>query len=79
MFGDLSALPPLLVHAGEDEILRSDAVRITELARSADVDVRLEIYERMWHVWQVYLALPQAIQSLQDIAGFFKTHLRFNP
>lgn len=75
VFGNLRGLPPLLVHAGEDEILRQDAVRITELARSAGVDVRLEIYPRMWHVWQLFLELPQAQQSLEDIAGFFKAHL----
>jgi monoterpene epsilon-lactone hydrolase len=75
VFGNLRGLPPLLVHAGEDEILRDDAVRIEELARATDVDVRLEIYPRMWHVWQLYLALPQAIQSLDDIAQFLGSHI----
>jgi acetyl esterase/lipase len=75
VFGNLRGLPPLLVHVGEDEILRDDAVRIASLAKSVDVDVRLEIYPRMWHVWQLYLTLPQAIQSLDDIAQFLKAHL----
>jgi acetyl esterase/lipase len=56
-------------------MLREDAARMEELARSAGVDVRLEIYARMWHVWQLYLALPQATQSLDDIAQFLKSHL----
>ncbi|MGD8599388.1 MAG: alpha/beta hydrolase [Anaerolineae bacterium] len=75
VFGDLRGLPPLLVHAGQDEILRDDAMRIASLAESVDVDVRLEIYPRMWHVWQINLTLPQAIQSLDDIAQFLKAHL----
>ena len=75
VFGTLRGLPPLLVHAGENEILRDDAVCIEELARATDVDVRLEIYPRMWHVWQLYLALPQAIQSLDDIAQFLGSHI----
>lgn len=75
VFGNLRGLPPLLIHAGEDEILRDDAIRIASLAKSADVDVRVEIYPRMWHVWQINLTLPQAIQSLDDIAGFLKAHL----
>ncbi len=75
VFGDWHALPPLLVHAGEDEILRADAVRVEELARAAGVDVRLEIYPRMWHVWQLYLTLPQAFQSLDDVAQFLKSQL----
>lgn len=76
VFGDWHSLPPLLIHAGEDEILRDDAVRIDELARAAGVEVRLEIYPRMWHVWQLYLRLPQAVQSLDEIARFLKSHLK---
>lgn len=75
VFGHWHSLPPLLVHAGEDEILRDDAIHVTSLAKAAGVDVRLEIYPRMWHVWQLYLTLPQAIQSLDDIARFLTSHL----
>ena len=75
VFGDWHNLPPLLVHAGEDESLRDDAVQVASLAKAAGVDVRLEIYPRMWHVWQLYLTLPQATQSLDDIAQFLKAHL----
>jgi acetyl esterase/lipase len=77
VFGNLRGLPSLLVHAGEDEILRDDAVRVARLAKSVDVDVRLEIYPRMWHVWQLNLTLPQAVQSLNDIAHFLKAHSVF--
>ncbi len=75
VFGHWEGLPPLLVHAGADEILCNDALRIGELAKAAGVDVRLEIYPRMWHVWQLFLSLPQARQSLDDIAGFLGAHL----
>jgi epsilon-lactone hydrolase len=74
VYGDWRGLPPLLIHAGEEEILCDDAVRIAELARAAGVDVRLEIYPRMWHVWQIYPTLPQAAQSLDDIAQFLRSH-----
>jgi epsilon-lactone hydrolase len=75
VFGDLHGLPPLLVHVGEEEILRQDALRIVDRAKAAGVDARLEAYPRMWHVWQVYLALPQAVQSLEDISQFLVSHL----
>lgn len=75
VFGDWRGLPPLLIHVGEEEILRNDAEQIEELARAAGVDVRLEVYPRMWHVWQIMMALPQSIQSLDDIAGFLKARL----
>jgi acetyl esterase/lipase len=73
--GDWRGLPPLLIHAGEDEILRHDAKHAERLAREAGVAVRLEIYPRMWHVWQLYPSLPQAGQSLDDIAQFLGAHL----
>lgn len=76
VFGDWHGLPPLLVHAGEDELLREDAVRVEALARAAGVEVHLEIYPRMWHVWQLYLELPQAVQSLDEIAQFLKSYLK---
>jgi acetyl esterase/lipase len=75
VLGNLRGLPPMLIHVGEDEILRDDAIRIASLAKSVDVEVRLEIFPRMWHVWQINLTLPQAIQSLDDIAQFLKVHL----
>lgn len=76
-FGDWRGLPPLLIHAGEDEILREDAIRSEALAKQAGVDVQLEIYPRMWHVWQLYLTLPEALQSLDDIAQFLIKRLDF--
>ncbi len=72
IFGNLDNLSPLLIHVGEDEILREEAIRLTNRAKSAGVDVQLEIYPRMWHVWQIFLSLPQATQSLDGIARFFK-------
>lgn len=74
-FGNFHGFPPLLIHAGDDEVLRDDAVRIAEKANAAGVDVRLEIYPRMWHVWQINAKLPQTVQSLDDIARFLQSHL----
>lgn len=76
LLGDWRGLPPLLIHAGEDEILRQDAVEIAQAAAAAAVDVRLEVYDRMWHVWQLYAELPQAAASLDDVARFLCAKLR---
>jgi len=76
VFADLRGLPPLLIHAGEDEVLRGDCVRLAQLAKEAGVEVRLEVYPRMWHVWHLYHAnLPQASHALEDIAQFLKSHV----
>lgn len=74
LLGDWKGLPPMLIHAGEEEILKHDAIRINELASAAGADIELQIYPRMWHVWQINLDLAQSIDSLNKIAAFLKSH-----
>lgn len=76
VYGDWHGLPPLLIYVGQDEVLLDDATRIATEAHAAGVDVRLQTYPRMWHMFQLFLALPQAVASLNDIADFLKAHLR---
>lgn len=75
VYGDLRGLPPTLVHVGEDEVLRESAARFVSRAESAGVPVQMRVYPRMWHVWQMFLALPQAMESLDEIAEFLRAHL----
>lgn len=49
LFADLSALPPLLLLVGEDEILKDDAVRVAARAARAGTDARLLIGRGMQH------------------------------
>lgn len=74
-YGNWEGLPPLLIHAGEEEALRGDAERAAKQAREAGVDVQLKIYPRMWHVWQLYPSLPEARHSVDEIVQFLKGHL----
>lgn len=75
LFADLRGLPPLLIHAGENEFLCEDAVRIHQAAQQAGVEAQITIYPRMWHVWQNNLALEQATHSLDAIAAFLKARV----
>ena len=52
VFGNLRDFPPVMVHAGNQEILRDDASRIGELAATANVPVSVEVYEGMQHLFQ---------------------------
>lgn len=70
---DLSGLPPLLIQVGEAEKLRDDAVRLTECARDAGVDVTLERWDDMLHVWHMFPnLLPEAQQAIEGIAVFLR-------
>ena len=76
-YGDLSGLPPLLIHAGGDETLLSDAQRLADCARAAGVDVQLVIWPHMWHVWHVYTPfMPEARQAVEAIGAFVRTRVK---
>lgn len=75
LYGDFRGMPPLLVHASADEVLRDDAVRVAERARAAGVTVELRLWHSVPHVWQFFPAiLPEAEQSLEDSVRFITAH-----
>jgi acetyl esterase/lipase len=45
LFGEFKGLPPLLIQAGEAEVLRDEITLLAHKASSAGVEVRLELYE----------------------------------
>lgn len=68
---DLEGLCPLLIQVGADEVLLDDAVTLAERARSAGIDVELEVWPEMIHVWQMFGGLlPEADQAVARIAAF---------
>lgn len=45
LFGDFKGLPPLLIQAGDAEVLRDEITLLAHKASLAGVDVRHELYE----------------------------------
>jgi acetyl esterase/lipase len=71
LYADLKDFPPLLIHVGTDEILLSDSTRFAERAQAAGVDVNLEVWEGMFHVWHFAAnALPEGRRAINRIAQF---------
>jgi acetyl esterase/lipase len=76
LFGELDDLPPLLIHVGTAEVLLDDSRRFAERARSAGVDVCLEEWEAMIHVWHTFSAmLPEGKQAIERIGEFVRDQL----
>ncbi len=74
-YADLKGLPPLLIHAGTDEVLLSDSTRLAEAAKNSGVIVNIKIWERMWHdfhLWAPYV--PEANQAIEEIGNFVEAH-----
>lgn len=68
LYCDLKGFPPLLIHAGNDEILRDDATRLEARARSAGVEVTSKIWMGMWHAFHAFYPwAPEAKLAHKEI------------
>jgi len=74
VFGDYHGLPPILIQAGEHEMLRDDSVRVARKALSDGASVTLEIWPGMFHVFQSHdPLLPEARAAIDHIAEFMRS------
>jgi epsilon-lactone hydrolase len=76
LYGDPAGLPPTLIQVGSDEILRDDSVRMAEKLRAAGSPVEIEVWPRMFHVWQLYArVLPEGRRAIRRIGAFVQTEV----
>jgi monoterpene epsilon-lactone hydrolase len=76
LYGDLVGLPPLLIYAGSDELLRDDSTRFAAKAEDAGVDVTLRIGEGLFHCYPACSPLfPEAKKAMEEICTFIKIHI----
>jgi epsilon-lactone hydrolase len=76
LYADLTDLPPLLIQVGDRETVLDDSVMLADKARAAGVEVDLQVWDGMIHVFQMFGAeLPEARQAIAAIARFLDRHL----
>lgn len=75
LYGDLTRLPPLLLHVGEDEILLDDSRRFNEKVDATGGSAELHIWQGMVHVFPSNLALQATREALTNIGVFLSRHL----
>jgi len=70
-FGDLSGLPPTLVHASEAEVLFDDGRRYVNRAVAAGSPAKLQSWAHVVHVWHMfYPQLTEARDAWAEITKF---------
>jgi monoterpene epsilon-lactone hydrolase len=75
LYADLKGLPPLLIQVGDCETLLDDSTRLAERAKAAGVEVKLEVWPEMIHVWQLFGAvMPEAREAIEEIGKFVREH-----
>ncbi len=68
LFAELGGLPPTLVQVGAREILLDDSRRLASAMADAGVEVRCEVWEEMFHDFQLFSPLlPEADQALAHV------------
>src|SRR5262249_31833033 len=68
LHADLTGLPPMYIQVGDEETLLDDARRIADNARAAGLDIRLDIFPEMPHVFQMAAGnVPEADDAVARI------------
>jgi len=76
LYGDVSGLPPIRVHVGDDEVLLDDSRRYVERAVAAGVDAELDVWMGMPHGFVTGIReFAAARQALQAIGAFLAERL----
>jgi acetyl esterase/lipase len=74
---ELAGLPPVLLQVGEDEVLRNDSLRFAERARAAGVEVHLQRYAGLWHVFQAHAGMLKAADlALDRVVEFLRERVK---
>ncbi len=76
LYGDLRGFPPVYIQVGGYETLLSDSQALAEALRKADVDVKLEVFPEMQHVFQFLAGVaPEANDAITKLATWVRPKL----
>ena len=71
--GDYTGFPPMLMQAGEYEMLLSDTLTVAQKAKAAGVTVKEHVYPGMFHVFQMGLTrYPEAKEAWVEVGKFIR-------
>ena len=69
-------LPPIYIQVGDEEVLLDDSTRFAAKAKQAGVEVAIEIFPEMQHVFQIAAGnMPEADAAVAKIGAWLKTKL----
>jgi len=75
LYADLSGLPPIRVHVGDDEVLLDDSRRYVERAVAAGVDAELDVWMGMPHGFVANAGFNAASRALKASGAFLTDRL----
>ncbi len=73
IYGNFRQFPPMLIQVGSTEMLLSDSITAASMADIAGCEVRLSIYDDMFHVFQMSgKILPDAKRAWEEVEQFIQ-------
>jgi monoterpene epsilon-lactone hydrolase len=72
--GDLTGLPPLYIQVSDSEMLLDDGLRLARRGHTYDVEVQVDLWHKVPHVWQLFPFLPESVEALEKCGRFLEQH-----
>ena len=74
--GDLAGLPPIMIHVGNDEVMRKDLTCFAERADAAGVDIHVKIWKGMVSCFPlVAMMSDEATEAMKQVTEFIRRKL----
>jgi len=75
IYGTFEELPPIYVLVSDSEMLLDDSLRLARKAHMYQTDVRVDVWQKVPHVWVSMPFLPESVDGIQRIGQFIKDKL----
>jgi acetyl esterase/lipase len=72
IFGDYTDLPPLYIQVSDSELLLDDSLRLARRAQPYGVEVAVDLWRKVPHVWQSFPFLPESRDALRKAGNYLQ-------
>jgi epsilon-lactone hydrolase len=72
-YSDPTGLPPIYIQVSGSELILDDSTRFEKKAKAAGVDIKVDVWHKMVHVWQVFgPILPEAMKAIKKLGEYIE-------
>mgnify|MGYP000710587758 CR=1 FL=1 len=77
IFGRYAGCCPVLFQVGDEEMLRDESVRMAQVMREQGVDVTLNVWPHVPHVWHLMSRwIPEADAGIAELGDYLRTKIK---
>ena len=73
--GNFAGLPPMYIQVSDSEMLLDDSLRLARRCHPYNVQVNVDIWRKVPHVWQAFAFLPESNEALEKAGQFLQDHV----